>query len=115
MHNPYLEALELVQQHSGTSGQAALAKCILSLYDPAHAFSIGEILGPLDQEYTRVVLAMVREYAVHGETDELRLAGRWVYEKFDGLIELSKAMACARADVRSGWERLRRAKQCTDL
>ena len=38
--DPYLEALELVKQHAGTSGQAALAKCILSLYNGTHGFSV---------------------------------------------------------------------------
>jgi len=46
MNNPYLEALELVKQHPGTSGQTSLAKCILSLYNSEHAFSIGDVLGP---------------------------------------------------------------------
>jgi len=102
--NPYLAGLDLVQQHYGTSGQMALAKCILSLYNPEHAFSIGEILGPLDSLYTKTVLAMIEEYSVHGETSELREAGSWVYERFPGLVELSEAMIEARYKVRKRWE-----------
>lgn len=105
--NPYLAGLALVKQHSGTSGQAALAKCILALYNPIHAFSIGEILGPLDARYTEVVFAMMSEYAKHGETAELRQAGEWVYREFPRLIELSEAMSDARAEVRQKWERER--------
>lgn len=105
--NPYLAGLDLVKQHSGTSGQIALAKCILSLYNAYHAFSIGEILGPLDQRYTSVVLDMINEYARHGETQELRQAGEWVYSNFPRLIELSKAMGEARAEVRNEWVRQR--------
>lgn len=105
--NPYLAGLDLVKQHSGTSGQAALAKCILSLYNHEHAFSIGEVLGPLDSRYTSVVLSMIAEYAEHGETAELREAGRWVYDNFPGLIELSLAMSNARASVSQAWERQR--------
>lgn len=105
--NPYLAGLELVKQNSGTSGQASLAKCILSLYNREHAFSIGEVLGPLDERYTRVVLSMVSEYAKHGETAELCEAGSWVYENFPGLIELSLAMSSARSSVRREWERQR--------
>lgn len=75
--NPYLAGLELVQKNYGTSGQAALAKCILSIYNQRHAFSIGEVLEPLGGEYTAVVLAMVSEYARYGETEELRQAGRY--------------------------------------
>lgn len=105
--NPYLAGLELVKQHSGTSGQAALAKCILSLYNPVNAFSIGEVLGPLDSRYTQVVLAMVSEYAKRGETAELCQAGDWVSENFPRLVELSLAMSKARADVRQEWDRQR--------
>lgn len=107
MTNPYLMGLALVKQNEGTSGQGALAKCILSLYNPVHAFSMGEILGPLDDHYTQVVLAMVAEYAAHGETEELREAGRWVYKDFPRLVQLSKAMQDARAEVRNQWERER--------
>ena len=92
-----------MQQNNGASGQAALAKCILSLYNNQHAFSIGEILGPLDRAYTRVVLAMVSEYAAHGETMELCQAGRYVYANFPRLIKLSNAMSDARAVVRQEW------------
>lgn len=103
----YLAGLELVKQHSGTSGQGALAKCILSLYNPVHAFSMGEILGPLDDHYTAVVLAMVSEYARHGETEELRQAGQWVCTNFPRLLQLSEAMYDAKSEVRRQWERER--------
>lgn len=106
-NNPYLVALDLVKQNSGTSGQAALAKCILSLYNREHAFSIGEVLGPLDARYTAVILDMVTAYADRGETEELREAGRWVYGDFPRLVELSDAMANARAGVRLEWDRQR--------
>lgn len=103
--NPYIAGLELVRKNYGTSGQAALAKCILSLYNEVHAFSIGEVLGPLGGEYTAVVLAMVNEYARHGETAELLQAGKYVYANFPRLIALSNAMSNARGAVRDEWER----------
>jgi hypothetical protein len=106
-NNPYLIALDLVKENVGTSGQGALAKCILSLYNDQHAFSIGEVLGPLDKEYSSVVLAMIIEYANHGETEELRQAGRWVCQDFPRLLELSNAMSNARLEVREAWERQR--------
>jgi hypothetical protein len=105
MLNPYLAGLELVQKNFGTGGQAALAKCILSLYNRDHHFSIGEVLGPLDGKYTAVVLAMVTAYAKHGETAELRQAGEYVYVNFPRLVELSNAMSDARAGVRQEWAR----------
>lgn len=103
-NNPYLAGLELVKQHSGTSGQVALAKCILALYNSEHAFSIGEVLGPLDTLYTSVVMAMIHEYSNNGETAELRKAGAYVHKNFPGLVELSNAMSSARYEVRRGWE-----------
>lgn len=105
INNPYLAGLEMVKKHHGTSGQTALAKCILSLYNQEHAFSIGEILGPLDSDYAEVVLAMVCEYAGHGETAELRQAGEWAYANFPRLIELSNSMRYARSEVRQTWNR----------
>lgn len=108
MTNPYVTALEQVKKHSGTSGQKALAKCILSLYNDKHAFSIGEVLGSMDQHYTAIALMLVREYAEKGETEELRTAGEWVYDNFPRLIELSTAMCEARAEVRRRWEDERR-------
>lgn len=108
--NPYLAGLELVKQHSGTSGQVALAKCILSLYNREHAFSMSEILGPLDTRYTEAVLAMVKEYAVRGETPELCAAGKYVFDNFPGLVELSRAMSAARNAVRQRWEDEREAE-----
>lgn len=113
--NPYLVGLELVKQHSGTSGQAALAKCILSLYNSAHSFSIGEILGPLDEHYTKVVFDMLTAYAKHGETEELRVAGRYVFDEFPRLVELSNAMVEARAAVRNGWEEAERKAELDAL
>lgn len=112
--NPYLIAFAQVRQHDGTSGQTALAKCILSLYNPIHAFSMGEILGPLDDHYTRIVLSIVKEYARVGETEELRRAGKWVYENFEGLVELSTAMYEARGEVRAKWERERLASAAAE-
>lgn len=105
--DPYLTGLEWVKKHHGTSGQTALAKCILSLYNSCHSFSIGEVLGPLDDNYTRIVLNMVHAYADHGETEELRIAGRYVRDNFPGLMELSEAAHQAKCDVRSRWERER--------
>lgn len=81
-NNPYLVGLDLVKQHFGTSGQAALAKCILSLYNSNHAFSIGEILGPLDHRYTDVVLTMLSEYSKHGETRRTSQSRRMGIRKF---------------------------------
>ncbi|MFC6842341.1 hypothetical protein [Xanthomonas theicola] len=104
MSTAYTEGLKLVKLHDGTSGQTALAKCILSVYNPIHAFSIGEILGPLDDRYTAAVIAIVKAYAQVGETEELRRAGEWVYENFPGLVELSEAQREARAEVRRKWD-----------
>lgn len=100
----YQEAWDLIQMHQGTSGQAALAKCVLSLYNGENAFSIGEILWPLDNRYTEVVLGMVLDYAQNGETAELVRVGGLVYKSFPRLVELSESMIAARAAVYKKWE-----------
>lgn len=104
--NPFITALELVQKYEATDGQTALAKCILSLYNEKHAFSIGEVLGPIGGEYKAVVLQMVSEYAMHGESKELCQAGVYVYQNFPRLVELSNAMSNARFEVRQEWQQL---------
>lgn len=106
--NPYLAGLDLVKKHHGTSGQTALAKCILSLYNgPVHGYGMAEILASLDDHYTKVVLAMIKEYAANGETPELRSAGSYVAKEFPRLVELSLASYEAKNAVRSRWERER--------
>jgi hypothetical protein len=102
--SPYTEALELVKQNPGTSGQTGLAKAILSIYNPMHSFSAGEVLRSLDEHYTRVVIGIFSEYGRVGETAELREAGEWVYANFERLVELSDAMRIARSAVRSRWD-----------
>lgn len=99
----YQEALAQVKQHHGTSGQIALAKCILSLYNSRHAFAISEILQSTDSNYTRLILSMIAEYSLHGETEDLRVAGRYVYDAFPRLIELSEAMSIARSEIKNKW------------
>lgn len=105
--NIWLIALEKVKQHPGTSGSGALAKAILSFYNPNHAFSMGDILSSLDHEYSAIAIRMTAEYAAHGETPELRVAGEEIYKTFPRLIELSEAMYEARQSVRSEWDRQR--------
>lgn len=107
VNNPYLAGLELVKYHEGTGGQIALAKCILSLYNSEHSFSIGGILASVDGHYAKIILAMITEYLTHGETKELREAGSYVYENFPRLVELSDAMSSARYEVRKEWDRQR--------
>ena len=105
--NPYLVALELLKINHGTLGQGALAKCVLSLYNSDHSFGIGEVLARTDDRYTQVVMNMLKEYSVNGETEELRMAGEYVSENFPRLIELSSAMQNARDEVRQEWEHQR--------
>lgn len=108
--NPYEEALALIKSHHDTSGGSSLAKCVLSLYNSGHAFSMGEILGPLDSRCSALVLQMVARYAEHGEEPALLEAGRWIYDNRPRLVELSNAMAEARDAVRRDWEQQRDEK-----
>lgn len=102
--NPFLEAMEVIERYPGTGGSGALAKCVLSLWNSVHCFSMAEILGPLDQSNSALVVRMVQEYAQHGESDELRTAGSWVYRNNPGLVEISDAQQQGRHEVRRRWE-----------
>jgi hypothetical protein len=102
--NPYNQALAFIKANSYSSAAGALSKCILSLWNENHRFSIAEILQPLDQYNTWLVIDMVRLYATHGETQELLDAGRWVYDHKQDLIEVSNAMSSARSEVIQRWE-----------
>jgi hypothetical protein len=113
--NPYLAALALIQRHEGTSGQVALAKCVLSLYDKIHAFALSEIILPLDSEGRQLVLSMTHNYAVHGETPELLTAGKWCYVNLPHLSELSRAMFAARQKVEEQWDREREEQLTRDF
>lgn len=102
--NPYLEALELMKMHIGTSGQSALAKCVLSLYCEYYAFSASDYLPSLDNEGRALVIRMITSYAYDGETEELRIAGKWCFENFSRLVKLADAMCAARTEVYRQWE-----------
>lgn len=104
-NNPYLAGLELVKKNEGTCGQTAVAKCILSLYNPQHGFSMAEILRGLDDRHTDVIMGMVEDFGKYGETEELRLAGSYVYDNFSRLVELSWASHHAKLELQEEWRR----------
>lgn len=106
MQNPHSAAIDFIKKHTSSNASIGLAKAILSLYNPIHAFSIAEILGPLDQNNSSLVVQMVSIYAVKGETTELKEAGKWICESgtFERLFDLSKSMADAREKLRRQWE-----------
>lgn len=97
--SPHTDALQIIQRHPDTGGGVAMAKLVLSLWNSCHRFSMAEILSPLDQNLTRIALCMVSDYAAFGETPELLAAGRWVYDNFPGLVEISNAQHEAYCDV----------------
>lgn len=105
--NPNLEALAIMQSMPGTGGAVAVAKCVLSLWNGQHRFSMSEILCPLDDRLTRVVLGMVREYSQLGETPELLQAGSWAYDNYPGLVELTRAQYDAWCQVHRKWDEAR--------
>jgi hypothetical protein len=103
---PYDEALRIIKQHPGTSGAGGLAKLLLSLYNGMCGYSFAECVGSLDDRLTSVALRMVQDYATHGETDDLRAAGKIIADDlYPGLWEMSLAMHEAREATRQRWER----------
>lgn len=96
MNNPYHTAMLTIQAHKDPRAKLALAKCILSLYNPEHAFSIGEILTAGDAATSAITVAMLNEFAASGETEVLRQVGEWVHNNFPELIQVSNAMSLSR-------------------
>lgn len=102
----YQAAHEQLKTHYGTSGRTALAKAVLSVYNgQVYGFSMGEILGPLDGHYTKLVMDMMIQYAAAGETQTLRDAGEYVRREMPGLVELAHAAYYAKQDLRAKWDR----------
>lgn len=105
MISPYDEALQFIKQNPGTGGASSLAKLILSLYNDICGYSFAECVGNLDNRLTDVAMRMVQDYATHGETDDLRAAGKIIHDDlYPRLWEMGIAMRDARAALREKWE-----------
>lgn len=102
--NPYHEALKFIQEHPGTDSAAGMAKLILSLYNPIHAFGIGECLWSFDGERLNLAVRMVEHYAKHGEDQVLRDVGFEIWQTSPRLVELSDAASDAKTEVRNKWQ-----------
>lgn len=115
-NNPYLEALEFIRRNPGTGGGAGLAKLVLSLYNSCCGYSFAECTGSLDSNLTTLALRMVNHYATHGETEELRTAGKEIADTlYPGLWEMGIAMRDSREQVRAKWEREDREKEAAAI
>lgn len=102
--NPYAEALTFILRNPGTSGANGLAKLVLSLYNDLCGYSFAECVGSLDNELTQLAVHLVRHYASHGETNELREVGKTLaVDLYPRLWEMGIAMRDARQATRSKW------------
>lgn len=102
----YQLAHEQLKKHYGTSGRAALAKAVLSLYNgPVYGFGMAEILAPLDSKYLNLVMGMMNYYAKVGETQTLRDAGEYAKQEFPALVELAQTGYRAKQELREKWDR----------
>lgn len=109
MH-PFTEAIQFIKAHEGTGSAIGLAKLILSIYNANHSFSVAECLSSFDRDRLDLALRMINHYGSVGEDDQLRNAGREIYETWPNLIELSNAASDAKAEVRDKWRREQEAK-----
>lgn len=91
---PFDEALIIINADVGTDHSIALAKLILSLHNKHFAFSMHEILLPLNHHHTRLALRLVADYGHFGETRALQAAGKLLLNdpRFNHLIELANAI-----------------------
>jgi hypothetical protein len=115
-NNPYLEALQWIRRHPGTSGGAGLAKLTLSLYNSMCGYSFAECISGLDSNLTTLALRMVNHYATHGETQELCDAGKEIADVlYPGLWQMAIAMRDSRDHVRAQWEREAREQEAAEI
>lgn len=113
--SPYDEALLIIRQHPGTSGAGGLTKLLLSLYNDLCGFSFAECVSSLDDRLTGVALRMVQDYAKHGETEDLRSAGKALVDDHPGLWEMGLAMREAREAVRQRWKREEQDREAAEI
>lgn len=114
--SPYDQALLIIRQHPGTSGASGLAKLLLSLYNDACGFSFAECVSSLDDRLNDVALRMVQDYARHGETEDLRSAGKILADDlYPGLWEMGLAMREAREAVRKRWENEEQDREAAEI
>lgn len=103
--SPYDEARDWINRCADTSGGVGLAKLVLSLYNEQCGFAVSECVGSMDQNLTRIALALIADYAAYGETEALRQLGRPLVDAYPGLWEHGLVMRDARAALRARWER----------
>ena len=102
--SPYQEALAFMREKPGTGAAAGLAKLILSLYHPLHAFGLGECTRSFDPTCDGIAQRMIVHYFAHGEDHELRDAGLAVYEAWPRLVDLSMAAQNAKETIWQQWD-----------
>ena len=114
--SPYDEALQIIKQNPGTGGAGSMAKLVLSLYNDMCGYSFAECVGNMDQRLIGVALRMVKDYAEHGETEDLRAAGKVISDDlYPRLWEMGIAMRDARSALRSKWQDDERANEAAEL
>lgn len=114
--SPYDEALNVIKQHQGTGGAAGLAKLVLSLYNSDCGFSFAECVGSLDGRLTGIALRMIQDFTTHGETDDLRAAGKVIAtDLYPGLWEMSMAMRDAREATRRRWQQEEQEREAAEI
>lgn len=101
--SPYQEALYWIEQHHGTGSARSLAQLILSLWNGDAAFSFRDCISNLDDDRTRLALAMVTYFVRHGENAELVEIGHRVCKQYPKLWELGMAGSDAQRELLRKW------------
>lgn len=108
-NTPYIDALNWIQDRSDTGGGVRLARLVLSLYNPDDfPISAGSCIdGGIDDVGRKMAIAALLDYAQHGETEELRVVGRQLWDRYPGIREVCEAMVEAKRQIFRRWERER--------
>lgn len=104
----YQEAFDWIDQHPGTGSSLGMAKLILSLYNGRDfPFAFADCVRTFDGPRSDLAGRLAMEYAQFGETQELRVVGRNLHEKYPHLWELGAVAVEAMDDLRDKWRRER--------
>ena len=103
MPSPYRAAFEWIKKHPHTDSGDALVKLTFAVWKPEMAFSMKEILTPLDSERKAIAMAVVRQCALGGAAEELQQIGEDLRETFPRLWALGCAANAAKNKQTDDW------------
>lgn len=101
---PYQEALQWIEEHSGTGSAGSLARLLLSLWNDECSYSFRECISNLDDNLSALAVRTVVYFAEHGEDEDLVGVGHKVCRLYPRAWDAGQAMQRARTDLQDQWQ-----------